>query len=428
LHQISVTPGRFAGLSRASRESDKKKKKKEGFHGYVALMLASEAHALRRLEHVLSVEQDVRAWYAQEPADLLGTCSMQLDVPSWGLSKLSENPGEGEEQSPDSYIYEKRAGEGVVVYVLDTGLLEDHVEFEGRALFGADTVSEDPPARGGRRDVNGHGTHVAGICGGQGVGVAKRVRLVGVKMLDDEGEGAAVTALRALEWAMSDAEQRLQDDPRDNRTVINMSFRMQYSSAFNLAVQFAAEAAVLVAAAGNDGGDACTFSPASAAGVLSVAATTQDDALYLSSNVGACVQLLAPGQGIYSALGLTPYSYGLRSGTSQAAPHVSGAAALLWAMRPQWTAEQVRRALLQSARPRVVRDVPNGTANQMVHSSDLCGGGNISAWHGRSPLRFTAYTFADLWWQWLLFCVCAVAGAALIGISQRKSASGFNVR
>ncbi len=96
----------------------------------------------------------------------------------WGLARLSNTS-----PSSTTYTYDDSAGEGVCAYVVDTGIDVTHPDFEGRATFVSNQVDDDDT------DGNGHGTHVAGTIGSATYGVAKKVSLYAVKVLDADGSG-----------------------------------------------------------------------------------------------------------------------------------------------------------------------------------------------------------------------------------------------
>ncbi len=227
--------------------------------------------------------------------------------------------------------------DGPTVYVIDTGI-SDHRDLN--------VVRRVNFAGGVMTDCNGHGTHVAGIVGARdnavdSVGVAPGVRLVSVKALGCEGLGTVANAIKAVDWVTANAIQP---------AVANLSFSLPgVSRALELAVLRSAATGVLYTiAAGNDGIDACRTSPANQGGganpaVFSVGAVNRNNQEASTSNFGRCVDLWAPGVDIPSSRnggGLTQLS-----GTSMATPHVSGAAALYWGIKPQAPATEVANYL-----------------------------------------------------------------------------------
>jgi subtilisin family serine protease len=215
---------------------------------------------------------------------------------------------------PDTQGYE---GEGVQVALLDTGIDPDHPDLQENYRGGYDFVNNDTQPW----DDNGHGTEVAGIVAAREngfglVGVAPRAELFAVKVLGSDARGAISDVVKGLEWAIQQGMQ-----------VVNMSLGTpEDSQALREAVSAAWEAGlVLVAAAGNESGS--VLDPAAYQEVIAVSGTNKDDRLAWSSNFGPEIDLAAPGEEIP-----TTYPgdrYRLASGTSFAAPHVTGTAALL---------------------------------------------------------------------------------------------------
>jgi subtilisin family serine protease len=208
-------------------------------------------------------------------------------------------------------------GEGVKVALLDSGLDPDHPDLRANFRGGYDFVNNDPEPW----DDNGHGTEVAGVLAavedGFGlVGVAPKAWLYAVKVLGSNAHGAISDVVKGLEWAIQQGME-----------IANMSLGTpEDSQALREAVRAAWSAGlVLVAPAGNESG--AVLYPAAYPEVIAVSATTAADRLAPFSNSGPEVDLAAPGEAIP-----TTYPggrYRLASGTSFAAPHVAGAAALL---------------------------------------------------------------------------------------------------
>ncbi len=263
--------------------------------------------------------------------------------PTWGLDRVDQHGA----TLDDRYGWDDLwAGQGVDVFVLDTGVHTAHLDFGGRASFAYDALGE-----GVTGDCSGHGTHVAGTIGGGIYGVAKRVRVRSVRVLDCSGNGSVSSVVSGLDWVIAN---------HDGPSVANLSLFSGPSVAMDAAVEAAtAHGIVVVTAAGDGGRDACDVSPARAPGALAVAASQQAapavvgdpplDVLAPFSNVGDCVDFVAPGTGIVSAWSSTVVADLPLSGTSMAAPHVTGAVALLPLPNPDTSPQEVERRLIARA-------------------------------------------------------------------------------
>jgi len=278
----------------------------------------------------------------------------------WGLDRLDARSGKN-----GSYTY-STDGTGVKVYVADSGINISHPDITGRVLSGwsyrSDTTAvlsyntsltyeltnpgkgivacengpthaTDPVLMDGVTDVSdvgttdndGHGTHVAGIVGGTYSGVAKAVSLVPVRVLDSCGAGTATMVRKGLEWILANHQE-------GERAVVNMSigFDVSATTIDNAIRNLMAEGIVVIAASGNSAKSACNTTPAGTPGTISVGAININDAETTWSNFGDCVDIFAPGDSVVSAwpkYSSLTNTYVSESGTSMAAPHVSGAVA-----------------------------------------------------------------------------------------------------
>ncbi|RKP08112.1 peptidase S8/S53 domain-containing protein, partial [Thamnocephalis sphaerospora] len=249
------------------------------------------------------------------------------EAPSnWGLARIDKR------RFPlqNTFHYPKSAGSGVTVYILDTGVNTAHGDLGGRAKFGVDVISNDVTT-----DDNGHGTFVAGLVGGKNFGVAKSCSMVSVKTLDSQGSAPSSKVIRAIQYVI-DQHQKSET----KKTIINLSLDAPRSRALNDAIAQATQQNItIVVAAGNgdDKGvpqDACNYSPSSASSslpVITVGAVDKNDKVASFSNYGKCVTLLAPGTNLASISNKSPTSSAVLSGTSFAAPLVTGFAALIMA-------------------------------------------------------------------------------------------------
>lgn len=272
--------------------------------GLTAVLTEDEAAVLATAEGVATVEENV-------VFEALGTQTN----PGWNLDRIDQRP----RQLDGRYSY-PGDGAGVDVYVLDSGVRAAHVEFGGRVRAGHSVLDDDPV---GTTDCNGHGTHVAGVVAGSTHGVAKAADVVPVKVLDCSGQGALSEILAGISWVVG--------DHRAGRpAVANLSLGGGSSESLDDAVRdMVADGITVVVAAGNDGKDACTSSPARVPAAITVGASTPSDSIASFSNNGSCVDIFAPGIDIAAARHTSNTGSVARSGTSTAAPHVAGAAALV---------------------------------------------------------------------------------------------------
>ncbi|WKV73876.1 S8 family peptidase [Streptomyces sp. PCS3-D2] len=319
-------------------------------NGFAVRTTAARAAALAADPRVAFVEPDA-VFHVTGTADTPQTQS-QAPAP-WPLDRIDQRelPLDG------SYTYATKAG-GVTVYVLDTGINTRHQEFTGRARTGHNAVFMESS-----RDCNGHGTHVAGTVGGKTYGVAKGVALVSVKVADCRGDGRLSAMIKGLDWVVRDAA-RTPGTP----AVANMSMGGSRSRALDAAVvRVVSSGVTFVAAAGNDGRNACGGSPASVPQALTVGATDAADRRAAFSNHGSCVDLFAPGVAVTSAWKGSATATARSSGTSMAAPHVAGAAALLLAAGTARTPAQVSEVLVRDAVRDRITGLPAGTPNRLLH-------------------------------------------------------------
>jgi subtilisin family serine protease len=181
--------------------------------------------------------------------------------------------------------------------------------------------------------------------------VAKKVSLIAVKVLTDQGAGAWSWIIAGLNYVLRQHQNHpIFRPPATRKTVVSMSLGGGYSQSVNDAVNKVASKGVLVSvAAGNENTDACDGSPASAELPLTVGASTIKDYRAFFSNVGKCVDIFAPGYNVLSAWNEDRKSFKILSGTSMAAPHVAGVAAALWTKMPGGAADSVKKLILDTA-------------------------------------------------------------------------------
>lgn len=274
----------------------------------------------------------------------------QQNPPSWGLDRVDQADTAGDSK----YTYPDAAGEGVTAYVIDTGVRISHKDFEGRAAHGFDAIDNDNTAD----DGNGHGTHVAGTIAGAAHGVAKKAKIVAVRVLDDNGSGTTEQVVAGIDWVTQNHQ---------GPSVANMSLGGGADEALDEAVRKAIAAGVTFAvAAGNDSADAGQGSPARVQEALTVASSTKDDAQSDFSNFGAVVDIYAPGSDITSAWNDSDEGTKVLSGTSMATPHVVGAAAVYLAGHKDAAPADVATALTGGATPDKITGPGAGTPNKLL--------------------------------------------------------------
>ncbi|CEP17068.1 hypothetical protein [Parasitella parasitica] len=233
---------------------------------------------------------------------------IQTNPPSWGLDRIDQRQG-----TDGRYSFATDQGQGVTIYLMDSGIRQDHKDIAGRVRIGK-TVAGDP---NDPSDPNGHGTFVAGVCCGTTYGVAKKAEIVSVKTLDSDGNGYLSDVLVGLEWIVGQHKAK-----QNAKSIVNLSLGALYSQATNDAIQEAIALGIhFVIAAGNYGEDACKYSPGSTPNAMTVGAIDQDDSVSYYSNFGKCVDIFAPGSNIKSIWSTSSTATHTLTGTSMAAPH-----------------------------------------------------------------------------------------------------------
>jgi len=282
--------------------------------------------------------------------------------PTWGLDRVDQRAV----QLDSSYTYDA-TGTGVVAYVLDTGIRFSHVDFGGRASAGFDAINDGTAIN----DCQGHGTHVAGTIGGTTYGIAKGVTLKSVRVLDCTGNGTDAQVIAGIDYVTG----QKQANPTVP-AVANMSLGgLADGTALNDAVRGSIAAGVTYAfAAGNDSVNECTtFSPANVTEGITVGATTKSDAQAFYSSFGPCLDVYAPGgdglfTGVVSDSNSSDTATTSKSGTSMAAPHVSGAAALFLQDNPTATPAQVATWVTGNATAGKISSLGSGSPNLLLYT------------------------------------------------------------
>jgi subtilisin family serine protease len=231
-------------------------------------------------------------------------------------------------------------GQGVVVYVVDTGVRADHVEFASNVRTGFSNVNDGR----GTNDCNGHGTHTAALIAGKTYGKASSATIVPVRVFDCSGFAWTSNVVQGIEWAI--------EDHAAGPAVLNVSISGPLSGSLNAVIERAvADGIVVVAAAGNNGKDACNYSPGSASSAITVGAIDQSGARWEYSNSGKCVDVVAPGVSIVSAWYTSSTETKMLKGTSQAAPQISAVAASILSENPGMSVADVTSRIVGAAQP-----------------------------------------------------------------------------
>lgn len=302
--------------------------------------------ALQRDKRVVYIEQD----------RIVSINATQTNA-TWGLDRIDQRalPLDG------SYTY-NASGAGVNAYIVDTGILLSHNDYAARANAGFTAINDG----NGTSDCNGHGTHVAGTVGGSTWGVAKDVELWAVRVLGCNGSGSNSGVIAGVDWVAANAQLP---------AVANMSLGGGSSTALDDAVRSAISSGVtFVVAAGNDNADACNGSPNRVAEAITTGSSSSSDSRSSFSNWGSCVNIFAPGSSITSTWINGNSSTNTISGTSMAAPHVAGAAALYLEANSTAAPTEVFNALVNNATTGRLNSL-NGSPNRLLYSGFIGAGG-----------------------------------------------------
>ncbi|KAF4972528.1 hypothetical protein FSARC_915 [Fusarium sarcochroum] len=300
--------------TRAEKGVERTYNGKYGFHGYAGSFDKSTIEEIKESPDVAIVEQD-RVWTLdwveedEEDASLAKRALTTQTGAPWGLGTVSHRT-----KGSTSYIYDTTAGTNTYAYVVDTGILATHSDFEGRAAAVWTAFSGD------NADTFGHGTHVAGTIAGKTYGVSKKATIQAVKVFQGR-ESATSIILAGFNWAANDIVSK----GRTARSVVNLSLGGPFSDSFNAAIESASRSGVISAiAAGNDAVNANTQSPASAPSAITVGAIDINWAIASYSNWGPVLDIFGPGTNILSAWYTSNSATNTISGTSMATPHIAG--------------------------------------------------------------------------------------------------------
>ncbi len=311
--------------------------------GFSATLPDAALQAIRNNPLVDYVEQDQTV--------SLNTGGTFQNQATWGLDRIDQA-----DRPLDSLYHFNSTGSGVNAFIIDTGIRSDHGEFTGRLKPGHNVIADT----NGTNDCNGHGTHVAGTVGGSTWGVVKAVSLIPVRVLDCKGSGTWSGVIAGIDWVAGSSLRP---------AVANMSLGGGKSTAVNAAVAGAVSQGVtMVVAAGNSNADACSYSPASEPSAITVGASTSSDARASYSNYGSCLDIFAPGNSITSAWNTSTTATDTISGTSMAAPHVTGVAALALAANMSASPAAVASFLTTNATSNKISSIGTGSPNLLAYS------------------------------------------------------------
>jgi len=343
------------------------------FRGFGAYLNAAQVAEIRNHKYVKYVEEDS-----------IATITAFTDRQDWGQIRVNQknrnlttnNPSytyatSYPNQNLDNTVWDfvagvqapfKNTGTKAEVCIIDTGVRATHQEIQGRVISQINFTNDT----NGFNDGNGHGTHVAGSCCGSFRGVARQTSVVSAKALNNGGSGQWTWIISAIQWCA---------DRNNNPTrtyITSMSLGGGLTLAVNDAINAAADFTIPVVAAGNENGDACTRSPASAARAITVMASDKDDQKATFSNFGRCADIWAPGVSVHSGWYTTDVAYNTISGTSMATPLVSGLIAYYTDDESiAITRDAALHELHKTGTQDAIRNCPQGTINVLASDGRL---------------------------------------------------------
>eukprot|EP00040_Diaphanoeca_grandis_P018668 m.98146 g.98146 ORF g.98146 m.98146 type:complete len:782 (+) comp27040_c0_seq1:482-2827(+) len=329
----------------------------------VVQLLAPLSTSIRDASPALSVEL--------EPADLdlenIKMFDTQLDA-TWGLDHIDAS-------HDGDFVHSSGAGEGVTVFVVDTGVRCTHEELTDRCIPGWTAYTHDNNGEEPTRSIttcdptdfacalddHGHGTHCAGTIAGTKYGVAKSATIVAVKAMSHTGSGSSLDVLAGMDWILSQKHAK-----PNTPMVISMSIGLgnyRHTQLDNSIAVLRAAGVIASVSAGNTRDDACFSSPGGADASITVGATDRFDTMSSFSNFGRCIDIWAPGSTIKSAYiqrngGTRDDRYAISSGTSMACPHVSGVLAQILSSRGNLSPDDSERYLKSSATTNALSGIP----------------------------------------------------------------------
>lgn len=309
-------------------------------------------------KHIVSTEEDVTVQIDDPPVNDIPVIhppiGHQSKPSNWGQDRIDG-------KLDNDYNMSQFTGEGVDIFIIDTGTWAKHSDFsvrerkngetgrwvtKSRVQAGVDLTGSETVPPAGNVDCHGHGTHVASIAAGKKYGIATSANIIPVKVLGCNGRGWLSTIIKGITWSVN-----YKPTPGYNRRkIISMSLGGDVLKQTSRAsIQNAVKNGInVVVAAGNSNLNACRFDPAYVPEAITVGSTDLTDRRSSFSNYGECVDIFAPGTDIVAASTAGSKASISRSGTSMSAPFVSGVIALIRERYPSMDAEQVRNVLENS--------------------------------------------------------------------------------
>lgn len=309
----------------------------------------------------------VAAGVGQIPASLALTAPLGT---AWHLDRINQAqlPLDG------NSAHGPLTGQGIDIYIVDTGIRATHEQILGRVLPGIDIPTDNGTSKINpvTSDCDGHGTHVAGLAAGSTVGVATQARLISVRVLDCNGDGEVADVVNALQWVRAHHRSGV-------AAVVNLSFGVDVGddgTSIDREVQALIDEGVVVAIASGNGDaagrpiDACKIAPGDVPDALTIGSIGISDSVSYYSNNGPCVDLYAPGgdrtRGLESAWKDSDSDYEFDVGTSMASPLVAGYAALLAQQQPGLCATSISQAIVDRAIKGAITGMTADSVNRLL--------------------------------------------------------------
>ncbi|OMJ25130.1 Subtilase-type proteinase psp3 [Smittium culicis] len=288
----------------------------------------------------------------------------------WHLGRISSTSSSPANFSPygQEYYY-PTAKNSVIVYVIDSGIDPLHDEFNKNVELGANFVPGE-----NHTDFAGHGTAVAALINGKKSGVSKSAVVISVKVLNADNIGTTTTFYQGLNWVLNDKKKNNPNTP----AIVNFSINLTSTSPIlESAFKNLSDIGVLVvASSGNNSADQCDFFPGNSEHALIVSSIYpgNDSFVTFGSNFGPCVDVLAPGNRVFTAVAGSVNQVNPFIGTSFAASIVTGIGASILSNDPTLSPADLYDTIVGNAIENVISSVPDNTANKVV-------------WNGYSGLR-----------------------------------------